>query len=199
VSSTALARVPRRYRQLPCGPQEREQYNRRRDELLARATELDAQQQALAVELADVRTALAELRVVLWPRVERKDFVRGFRYTRVKGPAPIPPEAPNARVLWGRDLRSVVLAILARNDRPMKLVEIHRDLHLSGFAMKSRFPVKRLADALGYEASNGRARRVERGAYALGTLNPSERRRADATCRRLSPPAMPRIWSDAES
>jgi len=46
--------------------------------LLARATQLDAAQQALAVELAEVRTQLAELRVVMWPRVDPKDIVRGF-------------------------------------------------------------------------------------------------------------------------
>jgi len=177
MSAVALARTPRRYRALPCGPAEREQYNRRRDELVARATELDRQQQALAVELAEVRTALAEIRVVLWPRVEHKDFVRGFRHTRVKGPPPIPPESPNALVLWGRHLRSAVLAILARNNRPMKLVEIHRDLHLSGYSMKTRFPVKCLADALAYETENARARRVGRGTYVLGILNPSDRRR----------------------
>ena len=177
MSAVALARTPRRYRQLPCGPVERAHYIRQRDELVARAVELDRQQQALAVELAEIRTALAEIRVLLWPRVEHQHFVRGFRHTRVNGPPPIPPEAPNAHVLWGRHLRSAVLAILARNHRPMKLVEIHRDLHLSGYSIKSRFPVKRLADALGYETDNGRARRVDRGTYTLGLLNPSDRRR----------------------
>jgi hypothetical protein len=92
VSATALARAPKRYRRLPSGPAERELYIRERDALLARAASLDAEQQALATELAEVRTALAKLRVLLWPKVERADFIRGFRHTRVNGPAPIPPE-----------------------------------------------------------------------------------------------------------
>jgi hypothetical protein len=82
-----------------------------------------------------------------------------------------------------------VLAILARNDRPMKLVEIHRDLHLSGFAMKTRFPVKRLADALGYETNKGRAKRTERGTYTLGVLNPADRRRMHATAATSATPS----------
>src|SRR5204863_9865085 len=45
----------------------------------------------------------------------------------------------------------------------------------------SRFPVKRLADALGYEVQLGRAYRVERGVYKLGTLTPAQRRRIEAS------------------
>src|SRR5512140_2312481 len=37
-------------------------------------------------------------------------------------------------------------------------------------------PVQQLADALGYEHDNGRARRVMRGVYAPGELSPSRRR-----------------------
>jgi len=57
----------------------------------------------------------------------------------------------------------VALAVLARNAREMTLVEVHRELHLNGYAIASRQPVKRLADALGYEVMKGRAVRVERG------------------------------------
>ena len=59
----------------------------------------------------------------------------------------------------------------------MTLVEIHRELHLNGYAIDSRQPVKRLADCLGYEIVKGRAKRVERGVYTLGVLNPGEYRR----------------------
>src|SRR5262249_49353271 len=141
------------------------------------AAELDDAQRALAVKLALVRTKLAELRVVMWPRVEPKDIVHGFRVTHRGGPPPIPPVAPNALGLWGRHLRSGWLAVLAGNGRPRTLVEIHRELHLNGYAIASRHPVKRLADALGYETINGRARRVRRGVYVLGYLNAGERRR----------------------
>ncbi|MDQ1478294.1 MAG: hypothetical protein QOE62_3523, partial [Actinomycetota bacterium] len=166
-----------RYRRVPYGRAEFVAFHAQCARLLARATELDAAQQALGAELAQVRTELAELRVVMWPRVDPKDIVHGFRVTHRGGPAPIPPEAPGARGLRGKDLRSVALAVLARNARAMTLVEMHRELHINGYAIASRQPVKRLADALGYETMKGRAQRVERGVYRLGRLNPGERRR----------------------
>lgn len=172
-------RFPTRYRDRPRGPAEFRAFNSECKALLDRATELDAAQQALAVELAEVRTKLAEMRVVMWPRVEPKDIVHGYRITRRGGPPPIPPVAPNALPVWGKHLRATVLAVLARNRREMTLVEIHREINLNGFAIKSRQPVKRLADCLGYEIVKGRARRVERGIYTLGVLNPGEYRRVE--------------------
>ena len=91
----------------------------------------------------------------MWPRVDPKDIVHGFRITRRGGPPPIPPVAPNAHPVWGKHLRSTVLAVLARNGRAMTLVEIHRELNLNGYAIDSRQPVKRLADCLGYEIVEG--------------------------------------------
>ncbi len=70
-----------------------------------------------------------------------------------------------------------MLAILARNARPMTLVEIHRQLHLNGFAIASREPVKRLGNCLRYEVVTGRARRVARATFELGELSPGTRRR----------------------
>jgi hypothetical protein len=87
-----------------------------------------------------VRTQLAELRVVMWPRVDPKDIVHGFRRTLRGGPSPIPPVAPNAKEVRGKQLRSTVLVVPAREARPMSLVEIHRELHLQGFAIASRAP-----------------------------------------------------------
>jgi hypothetical protein len=165
-------RYPMRYRRVPHGRAEFVAFHAECAVLLDRAAELDAAQQALAVELAEVRTALAELRVVMWPRVDPQDIVHGFRVTRRGGPAPIPPEVQNALPIRGKALRSVVLAVLARNGRPMSLVEVHREVHLGGYAIASRQPVKRLADALGYETVTGRAVRVKRGVYRLGRLNP---------------------------
>jgi hypothetical protein len=172
-------RYPTRYRTVPHGHEAFVAFHAECAALLARATELDAAQQALAVELAEVRTQLAELRVVMWPRVDPKDIVHGFRRTVRGGPAPIPPEAPNAQPASGKKLRSAVLAVLFRAARPMTLVEIHREMHLSGRAIASRHPVQRLADCLGYEHTKGRARRVERGVYRIGVLNPAERRRVE--------------------
>lgn len=171
------ARYPIRHRPRPHGPDEFRIYLAECDALLERATQLDAEQRALACELAEVRTKLAELRVVMWPRVEPKDIVHGHRITRRGGPPPIPPVAPGALPLEGYDLRSVALAVLARNERPMRLVEIHRELHLNGYAIASRHPVKRLASALAYEIVKGRARRVERGIYVLDELSAGVRRR----------------------
>ena len=68
-----------------------------------------------------------------------------------------------ALTLRGKCLRSAALAVLARNARSMALVEIHRELHLYGYAIDSREPVKRLANSLGYELAKGRVRRVDRG------------------------------------
>ena len=170
---------PIRYRALPTGRAGYAALHAECAALLARATELDNAQRALAEELAVVRTRLAELRVVMWPRVDRKDIVHGFRRTHRGGPPPIPPVAPNALAVRGKHLRSAALAVLARNGRSMTLVEIHRELHLYGYAIDSREPVKRLANSLCYEEAKGRARRVERGVYRIGLLNPGERRRIE--------------------
>src|SRR5262245_51380102 len=168
---------PQRYRRVPHSAREFAAFHAECSGLLDRATELDAAQRVLAQQLGEVRTKLAEMRVVMWPRVDPKNIVQGYRVTRRGGPPPIPPVAGCARGLWVRQLRSATLAILARHGRPMTLTEIHRQLHLSGYSISSRHPVKRLADALGYETILGRAKRVERGVYAVGELNPGTRRR----------------------
>jgi hypothetical protein len=134
----AAVRYPMRYRRVPHGRAAFVAFHAECAVLLERATELDAAQQALGVELAEVRTALAELRVVMWPRVDPKDIVHGFRVTHRGGPAPIPPEVQGACPIRGKALRSVALAVLARNARKMTLVEVHRELHLNGYAIASR-------------------------------------------------------------
>jgi hypothetical protein len=170
-------RYPTRYRKLPHGPEGFAVFHAASSALLDRATELDAAQRVLAAELADVRTGLAELRVAMWPSIDPKDIVHGFRRTRLGGPPPIPPPAKNSLPRHGKHLRSTVLAILLRGDRPMTLVEIHRQLHLGGYVIASREPVKRLGNAMAYEVAKGRARRVDRGIYVIDRLNPGERRR----------------------
>ena len=173
------ARFPKRYRMVPCGPEERAQYNKECGALLERARQIDQAQRDLAEQTAGVRHDLAAWRVVMWPKVEPKDIVYGYRRTRVNGPPPIPPIAPNAYQAHGKDVRYAALAVLAEHGRAMKLVEIHRALHLGGYAIVSKHPVKRLADALGYETRAGRAFRIDRGVYKLGILSPGDRRRVE--------------------
>jgi hypothetical protein len=169
-------RNPVRFRRRPYGPAAFAAYHAECTTLLEEATELDAAQRALADQLAEVRRKLAEMRVALWPRVDRIDIVQRFRITRRGGPPPIPPVAGNAMPLHGKYLRSGALAVLARNDRPMTLTEIHRQLHLNGYAIASHHPVQRLADALAYETRKGRARHVDRATYMIDELNPGTRR-----------------------
>jgi hypothetical protein len=169
----------RRHRRPPRTPEEKASLLAERAELLERAKQIDAKQRTLAEEMGALRRQLAHLRVVMWPRIEPKDIVQGFRHTRVNGPAPIPPVARNAHQVRGRALRVAALAVLARHQRPMTLTEIHRELHLQGYAIESRMPVQRLADALAYEVRKGRAARVDRGVYRLGLLNPADRRNID--------------------
>jgi hypothetical protein len=171
------ARRPSRYRDVPHSRAALIAFHAECDVLLRQAEALDAQQRALSIQLAEVRTQLAELRVVMWPRVDRPDFVHGFRRTHRGGPPPIPPTAPNAHPLRGRHLRNQALAVLARDNRPMTLTEIHRQIHLNGHRIESRQPVQRLADCLGYETIKGRAKRTDRGTYQVDELNPRERRK----------------------
>src|SRR5262245_39379941 len=101
------AHYPLRYRATPHTTEQREAYAAERLQLLELAGSIDAEQRQLSNRLAEVRTRLAELRVVLWPRVDPRDIVRGFRQTRVNGPPAIPPVAPNALVVGGKHLRYI--------------------------------------------------------------------------------------------
>jgi hypothetical protein len=139
----------------------------------------DAEQQRLAIHMAGLRRELRVLHERLWPRAPG-DVLYGVRRPRIGGPAPIPPPTRDAVPLLGRQLRYAALGVLIRAERPLSLPEIHRALHLTGYAVVGRNPVKRLADAMGYEHDHGRARRLARGVYAVGELTPARRRRAAA-------------------
>jgi hypothetical protein len=154
----------------------REQLHQARAALIAEAGEIDAGYQRMALRMATIRTELARLREQLWPADAGRGW-RGFRRARVGGPAPVGRPAPPALELRGRTLRHAALAVLLRARRPLTLPEIHRALHVGGYAIAGSTPVKTLADALGYEHSRGRARRVRRGVYELGELTPARRRR----------------------
>jgi hypothetical protein len=127
--------------------------------------------------MATIRSELARVRNALWPASNGRAW-RGFRRPRVGGPAPVGRPALPARELRGRALRYAALATLVRARRPLTLPEIHRALHVGGYAIAGATPVKTLADALAYEHHHGRARRVRRGTYELGDLTPARRRRA---------------------
>ena len=88
----------------------------------------------------------------------------------------------------------------------MTLVELHRELHLNGYAIASRHPVKRLADALGYEHLKGRARRVERGVVHDRRAEPRARaavwrrsRYSPRTTSAINSPAAVGIGRDAHA
>jgi hypothetical protein len=147
----------------------------RRSELITEAEQLNAAQLKLAYRMALVRAELVALRARLWPRDPGRLW-RTHRRPRVGGPAPIPPEVRDAMPLDGRYLRYAALGVLIRAGRPLGLPEIHAALHLAGYRLTGARPVQQLADALGYEHDNGRARRVMRGVYAPGELSPSRRR-----------------------
>ncbi len=160
----------------------REELLARRQELVAEAEELNASQLRLAQHMALVRAELVALRARLWPK-QPGHLWYWHRRPRVGGPAPIPPPARHATALSGRHLRYAALGVLVRAQRPLGLTEIHAALHLAGYRLSGPHPVKQLADALGYEHDNGRARRIMRGVYAPGTLSPSRRRRAFEAAR----------------
>jgi hypothetical protein len=136
----SAVRYPIRYRQIPHGPDAFKALHAEGAALLDRATELDAAQQALAAQLADVRTQLAELRIVMWPHIDFKNLAHGFRRTRRSGPAPIPARRPPRPTAVRKASRSTALAVLARNARPMTLVEIHRELHLNDTRSRHAIP-----------------------------------------------------------
>jgi hypothetical protein len=157
-------------------PSRRDQLQRERAALIAEAGEIDAGFQRTALRMATIRAELTRLRELLWPAGDGRGW-RGFRRPRVGGPAPVGRPAPPALPLRGRALRGAALAVLVRARRPLALPDIHRALHVGGYAVAGSTPVKALADALGYEHDRGRAHRISRGIYELGELTPARRRR----------------------
>lgn len=75
--------------------------------------------------------------------------------------APVPDDVP---ALWGRRLRASCLRLLQASGE-LTLTELHVLLHQHGLRIDSSHPVKALADAMAYECSQGRVRRVARGVY----------------------------------
>jgi hypothetical protein len=151
----------------------------READLVAAIADVEEEQQRLGLELIRLRRELSSVHEILWPSSVGHAY-RKVRRPRVPGPAPIPRPLPGALPLSGRPLRRAVLAILLRANTPLTLTEIHGALRRDGYELASQHPVKQLANALGYEASRGRARRTARGTYRIGTLSPYRRRLASA-------------------
>ena len=133
-----------------------------RDALLRRLDELDEGAEELARRRREVLAGLGTLRDRLYPRLEK---VHGRR-PPVHDRPPLPPAAPMATPLRGRALRRTALGVLARRG-PMELPDLHAALHLAGYRVAGKHPVKALADAMRYEVGAGHARRVRRGTYGL--------------------------------
>lgn len=131
-----------------------------RDRLLASLEELDRLADERAVTRHDLVKRLGHLRDTLWPPLP------GCRARRppLHDQPGLPPIAAGAVFLAGRPLRAACRAILHRRG-PIALTDLHAALHLSGYAVASLRPVQALADAMGYEAEQGRAQRVARGVY----------------------------------
>ena len=120
-------------------------------DLAAAITAIDDEQRRLAVQYAELRRELLEIHRLLWAPDRDGPYRKRLR-PDVAGADPIPQPLPNAQSLYGRGLRREVLRSLAHAGRPLTLTEIHRALHLSGYQLSSQHPVKRLGDALAYEA-----------------------------------------------
>ena len=118
------------------------------------------------------RTVLAEARDIhrmLWPPATR-DWAR--RPPRPDA-APLAPMVNDAEELTGWALRWVAMALLRRHGE-LELREIHDLIHLMGYCVGGRNPVKALGDTLGHEHDNGRAVRVRRGVYRVAEPVPPD-------------------------
>lgn len=152
----------------------------RHEELGRLLHEAHAEAAEVARRCTELRREVRGLRESLWGGV-----IRGrrphCRRPGFPGPAPIPRAIDEAEPLCGADLRNAALAILVRRsqtgDPEIALPEIHRTLIACGFRIDDANPVKALANALGYEATQGRAVRTRRGHYSIGELSPDRRRR----------------------
>jgi hypothetical protein len=124
--------------------------------------------------LAEQRRALVAQRRALHRRLWINLAKRGRRAMPDGGRA-LPPLPPDATMLWGRRLRAVCRSLMAGGGA-VPLGELHAELHRRGYGVDHPYPVKALADALGYETMLGRTRRVARGVYELIPLIPQRPR-----------------------
>lgn len=121
---------------------------------------LDEKLVELANERRRIVDTLTALHYLLWPTVP------GLwgRRPPPPGEPPLAPLDAKARPIGGWELRHACRALLHRFG-PLKLTQMHTLLHLFGFAVTGRDPVKTLADALGCDTDQGHVIRVARGLY----------------------------------
>lgn len=172
------------FRPRPACAEGRNEIRSRMRELVGEAEALEREHQARAARMGEIRRELTMLRDAMVNVAPGKRT--RYRKPRVPGPAPVGRPAPPAVPVRGRHLRYAALGVLLRARKPMTLPEIHRALHAAGFVIDGWHPVKQLADALGWEHEKQRARRVRRGVYEIGRLNPYRRRRALREAERLA-------------
>ncbi len=75
------------------------------------------------------------------------------------------PQVVEPHPVRGAALRSLCCRASCTATVQLALVELHTLIHVYGYEILSRTPIKTLADSLGYETIEGRAERVRRGVY----------------------------------
>ena len=124
--------------------------------------DLDRELSRLSRQRQAVQRKRRAIRSRLWLNLAKRG-----RRPAPDGTEALPPASRDATLLWGRRLRARCREILRRHGS-LALPDLHAELHRCGYAIDHRYPVKALGDALGYEADQGRVRRVSRGVYRLG-------------------------------
>jgi hypothetical protein len=146
----------RRYASTP----ERQALEAERSRLLTELDDLDRQLVAVAERRQRVRDDADTIRDALWPR---EPWWHSRRPNAI-GTTRLAPVCGNAKQLWGIHLRATCVAILERHGT-QALPDLHSLLHVYGYRIGGRRPVKDLADAMAHEVNCGRAVRVSRGCY----------------------------------
>lgn len=99
--------------------------------------------------------------------------------------------------IWGTRLRHAALAVLiCARGQPVTLMRMWDEI-ISRHIVQAGLTRKDLADAVRHECRRGRARRVARGAYAVGVIAPRTRRRIMAHDKELlisDPDAVAQAW-----
>ena len=87
--------------------------------------------------------------------------------------------------IWGTRLRHAALAVLIRaRGEPVAVADIWADIRRNHVVQRT-LRAKDVADGLRHECRRGRARRVARGVYVVGTIAPRTKRRIMAHERQL--------------
>lgn len=130
------------------------------EERLAAIRSIDNELDHLARKRRQLVSELSQARDDLWPAIPWKKGRRPPDFDE----DPLPPVVEEPIWLFGRTLRSVCITILHRHGE-LPLRDLHALLHHYGFALATKYPVRVLSDAMGYECEQGRAARVRRGVY----------------------------------